>query len=87
MRVFIWSNTQFKEEEMSRKLDNLFGNKYLETVCHLGVFSMFEDTKYTICNTCQMKVSRGGGSMNSYTTTNLVSHLVKHSDVNKQYIE
>ena len=58
-----------------------------ETVCHLGVFSVFEDTKYAICNTCQTKVSRGGGSTKSYTTTNLVSHLVKHPDVNKQYIE
>ena len=58
-----------------------------ETLCHLGVFSVFEDTKYAICNTCQIKVSRGGGSTKSYTTTNLVSHLVKHVDVNKQYNE
>ena len=50
-------------------------------------FSVCEDTKYAICNTYQMKVSRGGGSTKSYTTTNLVSHLVKHPDVNKQYIE
>ena len=50
-------------------------------------FSMSEDTKYAICNTCQVKVSRGGRSTKSYTTTNLVSHLVKHPDVNKQYIE
>ena len=50
-------------------------------------FSVFEDTKYAICNTCQTKVSRGRGSTKSYTTTNLVSHLVKHPDVNKQYIE
>ena len=50
-------------------------------------FQCFKDTKYAICNTFQMKVSRGGGSMNSYTTTNLVSHLIKHPDVNKQYIE
>ena len=48
---------------------------------------MSEDTKYAICNTCQVKVSRGGRSTKSYTTTNLVSHLVKHPDVNKQYIE
>ena len=50
-------------------------------------FSVFEDTKYAICNTCQTKVSRGGGCTKSYTTTNLVSHLVKHPDINKQYIE
>lgn len=48
---------------------------------------MSEDTKYAICNTCQAKVSRGGGSTKSYTTTNLVNHLAKHPDVNKQYIE
>ena len=54
---------------------------------HLGVFSVTEDTKYAICNTCQTKVSRGGGSTKLYTTTNLVSHLIKHPDVNKQYNE
>ena len=48
---------------------------------------MTEDTKYAVCNTCQAKVSRGGGSTKSYTTTNLVSHLAKHPDINKQYIE
>ena len=26
-----------------------------ETRCHLGVFSVCEDTKYAICNTCQVK--------------------------------
>ena len=46
-----------------------------------------EDTKYAICTTCQAEVSRGGGCTKSYTTTNLVSHLAKHSDVNKQYFE
>lgn len=50
-------------------------------------FLVSEDTKYAICNTCQAKVSRGGGSTKSYTTTNLVNHLTKHPDVNKQYIE
>ena len=48
---------------------------------------MTEDMKYAVCNTCQAKVSRGGGSTKSYTTTNLVSHLAKHPDINKQYIE
>ena len=50
-------------------------------------FSVSEDTKYAICGTCQLKVSRGGGNTKSYTTTNLVSHLTKHPDVNKQYVE
>ena len=50
-------------------------------------FSVSEDTKYAICTTCQAEVSRGGGSTKSYTTTNLVSHLAKHPDVNKQYFE
>ena len=49
-----------------------------EALHHLGVFSVCEDTKYAICNTCQAKVSRGEGSTKSYTTTNLVSHLIKH---------
>jgi len=50
-------------------------------------FVVDEDTKYAVCNTCQAKVSRGGSSTKSYTTTNLVSHLAKHSDVNTQYSE
>ena len=58
-----------------------------EALRHLGVFSVCEDAKYTIYNTCQAKLSRGGGSTKSYTTINLVSHLVKHPDNNKQYSE
>ena len=50
-------------------------------------FSVSEDTKYAICTTCQAEVSRGGGITKSYTTTNLVNHLAKHPDVNKQYFE
>ena len=45
-------------------------------------FTVTEDTKYAICNTCKTKVSRGGGSTQSYTTTTLVSHLAKHPDLN-----
>ena len=40
-----------------------------------------EDTKYAVYNTFQAKVSKGGSSTKSYTTTNLVSHLTKHLDV------
>ena len=42
---------------------------------------------YAICTTCQVEVSRDGGSTKSYTTTNIVSHLAKHPEVNKQYFE
>ena len=38
-----------------------------ETLRHLEFFLVSEDTKYAICNTCQTKVSRGGGSTKSYT--------------------
>ena len=38
-------------------------------------FVMDEDTKYTVCNTCQVRISRGGSSMKSYATTNLVISL------------
>ena len=48
---------------------------------------MSEDAKYAICTTGQVELSRGGGSTKSYTTTNKVSHLAKHLDVNKQYFE
>jgi len=48
-------------------------------------FSENEDSKYTVCNECKAKVPRGGSSMKSYTTTNLVYHLsVKHEEI---YIE
>ena len=50
-------------------------------------FVLDEDTKYAVCNTCQTRISRGGKSTKSYTTTNLVSHLAKHPEVNKQYSE
>ena len=46
-----------------------------------------EDTKYAVCNTFQAKVSKGGSSTKLYTTTNLVSHLTKHPDVNTQNSE
>jgi len=46
-----------------------------------------EDTKYAVCNTCQVKVSRGESNTKLYRTTNLVSHLAKHPDVNTQYSE
>ncbi|XP_065908971.1 zinc finger BED domain-containing protein 4-like [Dysidea avara] len=44
-------------------------------------FVVDEDTKYAVYNTFQAKVSKGGSSTKSYTTTNLVSHLTKHLDV------
>ena len=37
-----------------------------EMLYHLGVVSVFENIKYTICNICHMKVSRGGGSTKLY---------------------
>ncbi len=39
-------------------------------------FSLAEDTKFAICNSCNQKVSRGGASTKSFNTTNLVSHIV-----------
>lgn len=51
-------------------------------------FNEDEDSKYTVCNECKTKVPRGGSSMKSYTTTNLVQHLsMKHVKIHKQYLE
>jgi len=51
-------------------------------------FSEDEDSKYTVCNECEVKVPRGGSSTKSYTTTNLVYHLsVKHEEIHKQYLK
>ena len=38
-------------------------------------FMIAEDIKYAKCNTCNELVPRGGGSMKSFNTTNLVNHL------------
>ena len=38
-------------------------------------FVIAEDIKYAKCNTCNELVPRGGGSMKSFNTTNLVNHL------------
>ena len=38
-------------------------------------FVIAEDIKYAKCNTCNKLVPRGGGSMKSFNTTNLVNHL------------
>ena len=47
-----------------------------------------EDSKYAVCNQCEMKVPRGGSSTKSYTTTNLIQHLsTKHVEIHKQYLE
>ena len=38
-----------------------------------------EDTRQAKCNTCGQTVSRGGGTLKTFNTTNLVQHLkAKH---------
>uniref|UniRef100_A0A1X7UZR2 BED-type domain-containing protein n=1 Tax=Amphimedon queenslandica TaxID=400682 RepID=A0A1X7UZR2_AMPQE len=44
-----------------------------------------EDTKFAQCNTCTLKVSRGGISLNDYNTTNLKTHLKSHSSEYAKY--
>ena len=42
-------------------------------------FSVAEDTKYAICNSCKQKVSRGGSTTKTFNTSNLLCHLkTKH---------
>ena len=38
-------------------------------------FTVGEDTKFGIGDTCEAKVPRGGDTTKSFTTTNLVHHL------------
>ena len=35
-------------------------------------------TFLAVCNVCKQNVSRGGGSITKYNTTNLIKHLKKH---------
>ena len=51
-------------------------------------FTVSEDTKFAICNTCEAKVPRGGETTKSFTTTNLVHHLTtKHPEIHTKYLE
>ena len=51
-------------------------------------YCLSEDTKYAICKTCNMLVSRGGGTTKSYNTTNLVAHLkANHADEYAKFTE
>uniref|UniRef100_A0A1X7SH47 BED-type domain-containing protein n=1 Tax=Amphimedon queenslandica TaxID=400682 RepID=A0A1X7SH47_AMPQE len=48
-------------------------------------FTVAEDTKFAQCNTCTLKVSRGGKSPKDYNTTNLKTHLKSHSSEYAKY--
>ncbi|XP_003389647.1 PREDICTED: zinc finger BED domain-containing protein 4-like [Amphimedon queenslandica] len=48
-------------------------------------FTASEGDKSAICTTCGTQVSRGGKSVKSFTTTNLVNHLKKHPAEYKEY--
>uniref|UniRef100_A0A1X7U6A6 BED-type domain-containing protein n=1 Tax=Amphimedon queenslandica TaxID=400682 RepID=A0A1X7U6A6_AMPQE len=48
-------------------------------------FTANEGDKSAICTTCGTQVSRGGKSVKSFTTTNLVNHLKKHLAEYKEY--
>lgn len=45
-------------------------------------FTVGEDTKFAICGTCEAKVPRSGDTTKSFTTSNLIHHLmVKHPNI------
>jgi len=49
-------------------------------------FSIVEDTKFVVCNTCDKSVSHGGNSTKVYTTSNLVNHLESlHRELHREY--
>jgi len=51
-------------------------------------FTVAENSKFAVCNSCEAQVARGGGTTKSFTTTNLVHHLqVNHTEVHKEYLE
>lgn len=51
-------------------------------------FTVAEDSKFAICDTCEVKVLRGGATIKLFTTTNLVYHLtMKHPELHTKYIE
>ena len=54
--------------------------------CIWSFFSLDEDTKYALCDDCQLKVSLGGATTTTYNTSNLVSHLKsKHPELYKKF--
>jgi len=51
-------------------------------------FTVEEDSRFAICDECETKVPRGGATTKSYTTTNLVNHLLKkHPEIHSKYLE
>ena len=48
-------------------------------------FSTGENDRLATCSICKVKVSRGGHSVKTFTTTNLVGHLRKHPAEYKTY--
>jgi len=51
-------------------------------------FTVEEDSRFAICDECEMKVPRDGATMKSYTATNLVNHLQKkHPEIHSKYLE
>ena len=44
-----------------------------------------ESDRQATCEVCNAKVSRGGQTVKTFTTTNLVGHLRKHPAEYKQY--
>ena len=50
-------------------------------------FTAGENDRFATCITCNAKVPRGGQTVKSFTTTNLVGHLKKHPVEYKKYEE
>ena len=49
-------------------------------------FTVGKDTKFAVCGICEAKVLRGGNTTKSFTTTNLVHHLMaKHPEIHMKY--
>jgi len=58
-----------------------------EEVTYLGFFKVAEDTRFAVCSNCSKQVPRGGGNTKVFTTSNLVSHLRRHTEDYKKYEE
>ena len=49
-------------------------------------FTVTEDLKYAICNSCGEPISRGGKTTKTFNTANLVYHMkTRHIDLHSEY--
>ena len=50
-------------------------------------YSVGKDSEFALCKTCGQKVSRGGTTIKTFNTSNLISHLkIKHQEEHADFV-